>query len=262
MACKTKADAEKGEKKKEGVTLEAISTNYKEEFGRTDRSYVVFLFKGTRWLTCFTSYFVKMLGSFDLDLLRVDPLENAAYCFKQMFTSFRLRGVSQPEEESIYTEDYMSFLEVLRQLHPEIQKLELLIAGFIDFISSQESLGAKPRLRRMFGLSCLCLDEPRTSFAPVKIGSHWTDDLPSPMFDVFVLNQSYLGYVTHGLDVLTSDSSVARFIPLEQLFGNAGLNVVYSPWDSVDHFGKVQVRENLDPSVASKDVTPNTRVLE
>ena len=42
MACKTKADAEKGEKKKEGVTLEAISTNYNEEFDRTDRSYVVF----------------------------------------------------------------------------------------------------------------------------------------------------------------------------------------------------------------------------
>ena len=55
IACKAKTDAEKGEKKKEGLTLEAISNKYKEEFGRTARSYVIFLFKGTQMLTRFSS---------------------------------------------------------------------------------------------------------------------------------------------------------------------------------------------------------------
>ena len=41
-ACKTKATAEKGEKKNGGLTLETISGNYKEEFGRNARSYVIF----------------------------------------------------------------------------------------------------------------------------------------------------------------------------------------------------------------------------
>ena len=91
----------------EGLTLETITSNYKEEFGRNARSYVIFLFKGTQGLTRFTTDIVKGLGSFDLGLLLVDPLENAAYCFMQLFTSFRLRGVFQFEEESIYTEEYV-----------------------------------------------------------------------------------------------------------------------------------------------------------
>ena len=119
-------------------------------------------------------------------------------------------------------------------MHRGIQQPKLFFADVIELISSQESLGARPHLRRVFRLSCLCLDEPRMSFAPVKFGSHRTDDPLSPMFDVIAPIQSYLTYVTHGLDVLTSDSSLSRLLPLEQSFGDAGLSDIYSPWDSVD----------------------------
>ena len=98
-------------------------------------------------------------------------------------------------------------------------------------------------------MSCLWLDEPRMSLGPVKFGFHRTDDPLSPMFDVVAPIQSYLSYVTLGLDVLTSDSSVSLFLPLEQSFGNSGLSSVYSPWDSVDHFGGAQIRESWSPKV-------------
>ena len=91
------------------------------------------------------------------------------------------------------------------------------------------------------------------SFTPVKFGSHRTDDPLSSMFDVIAPIQSFLGYVGHGLDVFTSDSSVSRFLPLEQSFSNAGLSDVFSPWDSVDHFGRDQIRENLEPKEASNE---------
>ena len=58
----------------------------------------------------------------------VDPLENATYCFKQLFSSFRLRGVVQAEDELIHTEECVFFVDVLRQLHPGIQQLKRLIA--------------------------------------------------------------------------------------------------------------------------------------
>ena len=74
----------------------------------------------------------------------------------------------------------MSFLDVLRQMHPEIQQPKPLIADVIDFVSSQESLGTRPHLRRIFRLSCLSLDDPRMSFAPVKFGSYRTDDPSVP----------------------------------------------------------------------------------
>ena len=102
-ARKVQAEAEKGERKNEGLKLEEVASKIKEEFGRSARSYVIFLFKGTQGLTRFTSDIVKGLGSFDLEIMLVESLENAAYCFKQLFTSFRLRGLLQPEEETVYT---------------------------------------------------------------------------------------------------------------------------------------------------------------
>ena len=162
-SCKVQAEAEKGERKYEGLKLEEIASEIKEEFGRSARSYVIFLFKGTQGLTRFTSDIVKGLGSFDLEILLVEPLENAAYCFKQLFTSFRLRGLLQPEEETVYTEEYMSFMDILRQSHPGVQQPKLLIADTIEFVCGQESFKSRLYLRRIFRLSCLCLDEPRMS---------------------------------------------------------------------------------------------------
>ena len=143
IACKSKADDEKGEKKNEGLTLGEITSKYKEEFGRTARSYFIFLFKGAQGPNRFSSDIVKGLGSFDLDVMLVDPLDHAAYCLKQLFTSFRLRGFFNADEESIYTEEYLSFLDTIRQTHVGIQQPKLLIADVIDFVSGQESLKSR-----------------------------------------------------------------------------------------------------------------------
>ena len=86
----------------------------------------------------------------------------------------------------------MSFLDVVRAAHPGIQQPKLFIADAVEFVSSKASLVARPHLRRIFRFSCLCLDEPRMSFTPVKFGSHRTDDPISPMFDVIATIQSYL----------------------------------------------------------------------
>ena len=169
-------------------------------------------------------------------------------------------GVFLSEEDSTYAEKYMSFLHIIGSTHPGIQQPKLLIADVIDFIPCQETPGARSHSRRIFRLSCLCLDEPRMSFAPVKFGTHRTADPLSPMFDVSAPIQSYLSYVSHGLDVLTSDSSVSRFLPLEQSFGNAGPSEIYSPWDSVDHFGRAQIRENLEPKRTSREAEPHVNV--
>ena len=168
----------------------------------------------------------------------------------------------QAADESICVEEYLSFIDILREMHPGIQQPKLLIADAIEFISGQEALKTRPHVHRLFRLSCLCLDEPRLFFYPVKFGSHRTDDPFSPMFDVVAPIQSYLGYCARGLDVLTSDSSVTRFLSLEQSFGNSGLSDVYSPWDSVDHFGRVKIRDDLNPRGAGKGAAQESSVPE
>ena len=98
----------------------------------------------------------------------VDTLECAAHCSK-LFTSFRIRGLYQSDEEFFYTEENISFLDEIRLSHPGIQQPTLLIADV--FVSGLESPRSRPNLQSTFRFSCLCLDEPRLVFSPVKFGS-------------------------------------------------------------------------------------------
>ena len=82
------------------------------------------------------------------------------------------------------------------------------------------------------------------------------------MLDVIAPIQSYLGYITRGLDVLTTDASVAGFLSLEQSFGKAGITDVFSRWDSVDQFGRVKIRAALDPKGADNGAAPDSNVPE
>ena len=248
IGCRQKAEKERNEGDNKNLSLEEIAANNREEVGRSARGYVAYLVGATQKLNRFTSNIVRGLGSFDLEILLVDPVAQATYCFKQHFSSFRLRGVVNPGEEPVYTEEYLSFIDEFRRLHPEVQQQKLLIADAIEFISNQEALKTRRHLTRIFRLCCLCLDEPRFSFPAVRFGSARTDDPTCSMFDVVAPIQSFLGSVSRGLDVLTSEASVSRFLQLEQTFGITGLESTYSPWDSFNHFGRQQIRETLSSS--------------
>ena len=82
------------------------------------------------------------------------------------------------------------------------------------------------------------------------------------MFEVVAPIQSYLRYVARGLDMLTSHVSVARFLSSEQSFGNAVLTDVYSPWDSVGHFGRVKIRQASVPIGSNQNAVRDSNVPE
>ena len=141
----------------------------------------------------FTTDIVRGLGAFDLDVMLTDPTEQDTYCFKQLSSSFRFRGVLRANEAPMYSEEYFSFLDELRRDHLGILQPKLLTLDVIDFVCGQSAFKARLQLIRIFRLSCLCLDEPRQSFPPVKYGSTHTDDLKSPVYDVVTHILSYLG---------------------------------------------------------------------
>ena len=80
--CKRKSEKERKEAKNSELSLEEIIANNREEFGRQARGYVAHLFGAATGPTRFASDIVKGLGSFDLETLFVDTMEQAAYCFK------------------------------------------------------------------------------------------------------------------------------------------------------------------------------------
>ena len=164
-------------------------------------------------------------------------------------------------EEPIYFEDYFSFLDELRRDHPDILQRKLLILDVIDFVCEQSAFKSCLHLIRIFRLSCLCLDEPRQSFPLVKYGSIHTGDLKSPVYDVVTPIQSYLGGSSRGIDVFTSDDSVRRFLALEPTSGTTGSKDTCSPWDSLDHFGRAQMKYVIGPTPSSKQDAPPTSIL-
>ena len=83
-----------------------------------------------------------------------------------------------------------------------------------------------------------------------------TDDPTSMLFDVVAPIQSYLKNAVRGLDALTSDASIARFLELEMTFGNAGLSSTYCPWDGINHFDRVGIQECINSqSTVGRKVT-------
>ena len=113
VGCKQKAERERNDGENKYLSPEEIAANNRDEFGRSSQGYVVYLLGATQKLTRFTSDIVRGLGSFDLEIFLVDPVEQATYCFKQLFTSFRLRGVVESVEEPVYTDEYLSLLTQL-----------------------------------------------------------------------------------------------------------------------------------------------------
>ena len=185
-ACKIKAERELSDKKGSRANLPKLVKDAKEDFGRLGRAYVAYLFHSAQSNLQLTSDIVKGLGSFDLDIMFRCPLGQALYCYKQLFRSFQLRGYFQPDEESVYTEEYLSFLDELRKELPELDQPRVIITDAVIYISTHEALQSRPHLARIFRVSCLCLDEDYTSMPTVKFGSVRTDDPKSKLIDTIL----------------------------------------------------------------------------
>ena len=246
-ACKIKAERELSDKKGSRANLPKLVKDAKEDFGRLGRAYVAYLFHSAQSNLQLTSDIVKGLGSFDLDIMFRCPLGQALYCYKQLFRSFQLRGYFQPDEESVYTEEYLSFLDELRKELPELDQHRVIITDAVIYISTHEALQSRLHLARIFRLSCLCLDEDYTSMPTVKFGSVRTDDPKSKLIDTILPVQSFFMNVGRSIDILSTASSITEFLAFEPTFGGSAFSDTYGPWDGLDYFNRSSILSVLKP---------------
>ena len=250
------------DKKDQGMPLDALANKNRDDFGRSARSYVSHLFSSVRNQKTLTTDLMKGLSSFDLDTLLHEPLPHAMYCFSQLFASFRLRGHFSLEQEIECQEEYASFVDDLRRRYPELRQPTLFIRDTVAFLIEQATLLSCPLLLKLFRLACLCLDEPFQTLPPVKFGSVDSDDPTSGFVDVVLPVQFYFQNVPYSVEAVSSDQSVAAFLRLEPTFVGVGTSDVYSPWDSVDFFGRAEILERMDPDGTcqrSRNLDPATK---
>ena len=259
-ACKLKAEKELGDKKANRANLPNLVKQSKEEFERLGCSYVAYLFHAAQNNSQLTSDIVKGMGSFDLDIMFRSPLSQALHCFKQLFRSFHVRGYYQANDESICTEEYLSFVDELRKEFPDLDQPRVIITDAVTFISGHVALSSRPHLTRIFRLSCLCLDQGYTAMPPVKFGPVQTDDSKSKLIDTVLPVQSFFMNVGRSISAFTTASSVSDFLAFEPTFGGTAFTDTYSPWDGLDLFNRAEILATLQPvSVKNKADTRRLR---
>ena len=246
-ACKIKAEKELSEKKTSRANLPKLVNQGKEEFGRLGRSYVAYLFHAAQSNLQLTSDIVKGMGSFDLDIIFRSPLSQALYCFKQLFRSFHVRGYYQADDESICTEEYLSFLDELRKEYPDLDQPRVIILDAVAFKSGHVTLLSRPHLARIFKLSCLCLDQGYSAMPPVKFGLVREDDPKSKLIDTILPVQSFFMNVGRSVDALTTATPISDFLAFEPTFGGSAFTDTYSPWDGLDLFNRTEILATLHP---------------
>ena len=186
-ACKIKTGHDKLEKCNSGLSIDALSSKNKEEFGRAARSYVTFLFNSFQELKGLTNDLVKGFGCFDSEILWLGPIAHATYCHAQLFTSFRLRGHFTSDQETASGEKFLSFLDDLRRTFSGLAQPTSLIPDTVKFLVELLTLHSRPLLYKLFRLACLCLDEPFPVLPSVKFGSVDSDNPTSSTFVCLLL---------------------------------------------------------------------------
>ena len=245
VACKIKAEKDLSGKPGSKGNLPKLIKENKEEFGRLGRSYVAYLFNASQNNLQLTSDIVKGLGSFDLDIMLCAPLGQALYCFKQLFRCFQLRNYFPPDDESICTEEYLSFLDELRKEMLELSQPRVIIVDAMSFISGHGALQSRPHLFCIFRLSCLCLDESYTGMPIVKFGPDSTDDPKGKLIDTILPVHSFFITVGRSIDALTTSTSASDFLAFESTFGDTAFSDTYNPWEGLDHFGRADILSTL-----------------
>ena len=89
---------------------------------------------------------------------------------------------------------------------------------------------------------------PFAEFPMIKFWGINSDDPTCQLIDLIQPVLSYFTNVARGVEVMTREESVTKFLTLEPTFGSTALSDVYCPRLSEDFFRKGKTFEGLDPT--------------
>ena len=245
-ACKILAEQEIRDKKLPNSETDNIIRKHKLVFSNSARSYILFLCTSIQSQISGITDLVKGLSSFDPQVLFTFPLAQASASFSALFQNFRLRRWFEDTQELACHDEYLSFVQHLRSRYPDRVRTFSTISNTVKFLSGLSALQTRPLLLRIFKLSCLCLTSESPELPEVKFGPINTGNARSRLVEVIQPVQSYVANVPEPSKNATTPAAIANFTALSSTLGADILSKTYSPWSSVDFFGKDALKNQLE----------------
>ena len=241
-ACQAKVRKENSEKKNLSALIDGLTETTRDSFATEARSYIVFVIESLLKDLRLTAGIVRGLASFDLTVLQTQPMEQALFCFRALFHSFQVRGWVQESQESEYREEYVEFLDHFRSSSGPLRTSDA-VPDIIDLLVSMPALRSRPRLWRLFRLSCLCLTETSPRLPPFRFQDADSSNPNCRLSDVLLPAQSYLATVPNSELSCVIETALTKFHALESQFDSG--SVPGDPWAHVDSFGQSKFYRTL-----------------
>ena len=137
----------------------------------------------------------------------------------------------------------MEFFDHFRHTYSALKGPPDGFTDMVELLISMPELQNRPHLCRLFQLSCLCLSEETALLPAIKFQDVDAQSPRCRLTDVLLLAHSFLTMVPNGIAHCTSESSLDKFIELEQQFSSG--NVSSDPWSHVDSFGRAKFQKVL-----------------
>ena len=115
----------------------------------------------------------------------------------------------------------------------------------MKFLTDLPALHSRPLLFCRFKLSCLFLTCESPELPEVKFGSIGTGHPRSRLSEVILPVQSYVANVPDPAKSAVTRDALSKFSTLSSTLGTEILSKTYSPWSSVDFFGKDSLKEQM-----------------
>ena len=175
----------------------------KEKFIAKARSYLVTLLENFLNHISLNANIVVGMACFDPNVLMCLPMEQASFCFTDLYQSLSLRGWLDGSLEHDCRDDYLEFVGHFRQTYHALKDSPKGFSDMVDLLSAMPELRNRVHLHRLFQLSCMCLTENTPLLPPIRFHDVDAQRPKCKLGDVLLPAQSYLAWVP---DYLSANS--------------------------------------------------------
>ena len=245
---KIDVERDRGKKGKSDAVAKTVMGESFNPFTDQGTQYIKYVAKELMRHPNFKSDLVIGLSCFDYSVLFKLPKTVAVDCFQHLFQSFSSRSWVARELRNVHVDDYIDFIDDLRQVYVDEVGVGPDVEDMVSFLSSCPELSRREYTWHLFKLCCLCLGHVARKLLDVSLGSSKIGMTRVDLSSVVEPIQGYLPSSDAEGNFFTDPASISSCMELLETFSDSALQCDYNPWESVNVHGYEKVRAELEKS--------------